>query len=27
MEAMRLHLARVSGHLNATDPTAAITWR
>jgi GntR family transcriptional regulator, uxu operon transcriptional repressor len=27
MEAMRLHLARVSGHLNATDPTAGITWR
>ena len=27
MEAMQLHLARVSGHLNATDPTAAITWR
>jgi GntR family uxuAB operon transcriptional repressor len=27
MEAMRLHLARVSGHLNATDPAAGITWR
>jgi DNA-binding FadR family transcriptional regulator len=27
IEAMRLHLARVSSHLNATDPTAAITWR
>jgi hypothetical protein len=27
MEAMRLHLARVSGHLNATDPAAGITWQ
>jgi DNA-binding FadR family transcriptional regulator len=27
MEAMRLHLARVSDHLNATDPAAGITWR
>jgi GntR family transcriptional regulator, uxu operon transcriptional repressor len=27
IEAMRLHLARVSGHLNATDPAAGITWR
>lgn len=26
VEAMRLHLARVSGHLNATDPAAGITW-
>lgn len=27
MEAMRLHLARVSGHLNATDPAAGVTWK
>ncbi len=27
VEAMRLHLARVSGHLNATDPAAGVTWR
>jgi DNA-binding FadR family transcriptional regulator len=27
MEAMRLHLARVSGHLNATDPAAGVTWQ
>jgi DNA-binding FadR family transcriptional regulator len=27
VEAMRLHLARVAGHLNATDPAAAVTWR
>jgi GntR family transcriptional regulator, uxu operon transcriptional repressor len=27
VEAMRLHLARVSDHLNATDPAAAVTWR
>src|SRR5260370_35454135 len=27
VEAMRVHLARVSGHLNATDPAAAVTWR
>jgi DNA-binding FadR family transcriptional regulator len=26
-EAMRLHLAQVSDHLNATDPAAALTWR
>jgi GntR family uxuAB operon transcriptional repressor len=26
VEAMRLHLARVSGHLNATDPAAGVTW-
>jgi hypothetical protein len=25
-EAMQLHLARVSGHLNATDPAAGVTW-
>jgi GntR family transcriptional regulator, uxu operon transcriptional repressor len=27
VEAMRLHLARVADHLNATDPAAAVTWR
>jgi len=27
VEAMRVHLARVAGHLNATDPAAAVTWR
>jgi GntR family transcriptional regulator, uxu operon transcriptional repressor len=27
VEAMRVHLARVSGHLNATDPAAVVTWR
>lgn len=27
VEAMRLHLARVAGHLNASDPAAGITWR
>jgi DNA-binding FadR family transcriptional regulator len=27
VEAMRVHLARVSGHLNATDPAAGVTWR
>jgi GntR family transcriptional regulator, uxu operon transcriptional repressor len=27
VEAMRLHLARVSDHLNATDPAAGIIWR
>jgi DNA-binding FadR family transcriptional regulator len=27
VEAMRVHLARVSDHLNATDPAAAVTWR
>jgi DNA-binding FadR family transcriptional regulator len=27
VEAMRVHLARVSGHFNATDPAAAVTWR
>jgi DNA-binding FadR family transcriptional regulator len=27
VEAMRVHLARVSGHLNATDPAAAVSWR
>jgi DNA-binding FadR family transcriptional regulator len=27
VEAMRLHLARVSDHLNATDPAASVTWR
>jgi len=27
VEAMRLHLARVSDHLNATDPAAGVTWR
>jgi DNA-binding FadR family transcriptional regulator len=26
VEAMRVHLARVSDHLNATDPAAAVTW-
>jgi len=25
--AMRLHLARVSDHLNATDPAAGVTWQ
>jgi len=27
VEAMRVHLARVSGHLNATDPAAAVSWQ
>jgi GntR family transcriptional regulator, uxu operon transcriptional repressor len=27
VEAMRLHLARVSDHLHATDPAAGVTWR
>ncbi len=27
VEAMRLHLARVSDHLNATDPAAGVVWR
>jgi DNA-binding FadR family transcriptional regulator len=27
VEAMRLHLARVSGHLNATDPASGVTWQ
>jgi DNA-binding FadR family transcriptional regulator len=27
VEAMRLHLARVSDHLNATDPAAGVTWQ
>jgi DNA-binding FadR family transcriptional regulator len=27
VEAMRAHLARVSRHLNATDPAAGVTWR
>ena len=27
VEAMRLHLARVSGHLLATDSAAGDTWR
>jgi DNA-binding FadR family transcriptional regulator len=27
VEAMRVHLARVSNHLHATDPAAAVTWR
>ncbi len=27
VEAMRLHLARVSDHLNATDPAAGVIWR
>jgi GntR family transcriptional regulator, uxu operon transcriptional repressor len=27
VEAMRVHLARVSGHLNATDPAAVVTWQ
>jgi DNA-binding FadR family transcriptional regulator len=26
IEAMRLHLARVSGHLSATDPASGISW-
>src|SRR5580704_7277768 len=26
VDAMRLHLARVSGHLNATDPASGVTW-
>src|SRR5260221_5355696 len=27
VEVMRVHLARVSDHLNATDPAAAVIWR
>jgi GntR family transcriptional regulator, uxu operon transcriptional repressor len=27
VEAMRVHLARVSDHLNATDPAAGVIWR
>ena len=27
VEAMRVHLARVSNHLHATDPAAAVTWQ
>lgn len=27
VEAMRVHVARVADHLNATDPAAAVTWR
>jgi DNA-binding FadR family transcriptional regulator len=27
VEAMRLHLARVQGHLNVSDPAAGLTWR
>jgi hypothetical protein len=27
VEAMRLHLARVAGDLNACDPAAGVTWR
>ena len=27
VEAMRMHLARVSDHLNATDPAAAVSWQ
>ena len=27
VEAMRVHLARVSDHLNATDPAAAVSWQ
>jgi DNA-binding FadR family transcriptional regulator len=27
VEAMRLHLARVQGHLNVTDPAAGVSWR
>jgi len=27
VEKMRLHLARVSGHLHATDPAASVTWQ
>jgi len=27
VEAMRVHLARVSDHFNATDPAAVVTWR
>jgi DNA-binding FadR family transcriptional regulator len=27
VDAMRLHLARVSDHLNATDPAAGVIWR
>ena len=27
VEAMRVHLARVAEHLNATDPAAAVSWR
>jgi DNA-binding FadR family transcriptional regulator len=26
VEAMRLHLARVQGHLNVTDPAAGVSW-
>jgi len=26
VEAMRVHVARVADHLNATDPAAAVTW-
>lgn len=27
VDAMRVHLARVADHLNATDPAAVVTWR
>jgi GntR family transcriptional regulator, uxu operon transcriptional repressor len=27
VEAMRMHLARVSDHLHATDPAAVVTWQ
>jgi DNA-binding FadR family transcriptional regulator len=27
VQAMRVHLARVSNHLHATDPAAAVTWQ
>jgi DNA-binding FadR family transcriptional regulator len=27
VEAMRVHLARVSNHLHATDPAAVVTWQ
>jgi DNA-binding FadR family transcriptional regulator len=27
VEAMRLHLARVQGHLNVSDPAAGVSWR
>jgi DNA-binding FadR family transcriptional regulator len=27
VEAMRLHVARVAGHLHASDPAAVVTWR
>jgi DNA-binding FadR family transcriptional regulator len=27
VEAMRVHLARVSGHFHATDPAAVVTWQ